>query len=236
MSDTYRLQWDRELHGPRAGETRLRYRRRGGDWIEVGSIEDLPDAVRAAYERARGLEATTTRRRTSAEYARRVKRRSPVQAREIDRTLYIDHPWFNGCSVVMFLIAVPYLAYLSWQDVGQGGWQGLLGGSMLALTAGLTYYGLCLLVNSTEFQVDNEFLKVSHGPLPWYGNRRIPVKDIIQLSTRMHRSRHDLHYSIYATLRNGGVVRVLEYADTEAEARSIERAIERHLGIEDWDS
>ncbi len=235
MSETFRLQWDRELHGERAGTRRIRFRRQGGEWAEVDSIDELPEDVRAAYEKSRGTTEPDVQQGSGVHRVRPIRHRKLPQTREIDRTLYIDHPWYNGCMVVMFLIAVPYMAYISWDGIGQGGWISVGGVLMFALTSFLAYYGLCLIVNSTEFRVDGEFLTVRHGPLPWYGHRTIPVNEIVQLSTHMHRSRNNIHYSIRAMLRNGRSVQVLEYADTEAQARSIERAIERHLGIEDWE-
>lgn len=233
MSETYRLSWDRELHGEHARTERIRYRRKRGEWVEVDSIDELPGDVRAAYERSREHDQRSgaTRHRVRPV----VPHRQP-RTREVDRTLYIDHPWFNGCTVVMFLIAVPVMAYQSWSELGAGGVNGTAAVIMLGVSILLGYYGLCLIVNSTEFRVDSEYLTVKHGPLPWFGHRKIPACEIVQLSTHYHYSKHSSHYRVRAHLRNGRSVQILEYAETEAEARSIERAIERHLGIEDWDA
>ena len=51
----------------------------------------------------------------------------------------------------------------------------------------------------------------------------------------MHRTRHATTYTLSATLAGAPSVQLAEGLNTAAEARSIERAIERHLGIEDWD-
>ncbi len=232
MSETYRLQWDRDLHGEKAVTRRIRFRRTGGEWSEVDSIEELPADVRVAYQKSRGSTEATEEQAVTRVQAPRLRRRPAVQTREVDRTLYIDHPWYNGCVVVMFLIAVPYLGYISWDGIRQGGWTSVIGVLMFALTTLMGYYGLCLLVNSTEFRVDGEFLTVRHGPLPWYGHRTIPVPDIVQLSTLYHSTNKSSYYTLHATLRNGRSIQLLEHAETEAQARSIER----HLGITDWDS
>ncbi len=165
----------------------------------------------------------------------RFGRRPPTQAREIDRTLVLDHPWFNGWTLLTTVIAAPYIAYTAWQGLHAGGWISLFGGVMLALATLMAYYGACVLVNSTEFRVDEKLLTVRHGPLPWFGKRSIPVDRIMQLSTKIHRTRHALTYRLTATLVDSAPIELAEGINTAAEARSIERAIERHLGIEDWD-
>src|SRR5690606_18081521 len=109
---------------------------------------------------------------------------------EIDRTLYLDQPWFNGLTLFCIAVAAPYLGYTGWKDVGKEGILATAAWALLALAALLAYYGLCVLVNTTAFRVDDDWLTVKHGPLPWFGARKIPVDRITQLSTRMHHSRH----------------------------------------------
>jgi len=243
MAETYRLQWDRDVHGEGNRSERIRYRRGRGAWCDVSSVDDLPEDIRRAVDQARGvadsLEDEPPNLRDADGVRRRFKvrrrARRPTRAREIDRTLYLDHPWFDGLLLVMIAIAAPSMAYQSWKGLDEGGGVTLAAGMMLALSALLAYYGLCVLVNATEYRVDDEWLTVKHGPLPWPGARKIPVDHIAQLSTLAHRSRHSLTYSLWASVLGRPPVRLAEGINTFAEARSVERAIERHLGIEDRD-
>lgn len=51
----------------------------------------------------------------------------------------------------------------------------------LAISVGLTYFVVCTFFNRTVVSISHEFLEVKHGPLPWMGNRRIPVGEVAQL-------------------------------------------------------
>lgn len=246
MAKTYRLQWDRTFREGSASQ-RIRYQRRGEPWCEVGSVDELPEDLRQALEHARGRHDSLTEdlSRTADDFVsaetfavgrrRRRLRRRKIHAREIDRTLFLDHPWFNGFTLFCIAVAAPYMGYLAWGGIQEGGLTAWASGTMLALAAVLAYFGLCVLLNSTEFRIDDDRLTVRHGPLPWPGSRKIPVDRIVQISTRMHRSRHSLTFSLTASLAGGMPVRLAEGINTFAEAKSIERAIERHLRIEDWD-
>jgi len=233
MSKTYRLQWDREFKGESVS-TRVRYRRTGGEWCEVDSTDDLPPDVRRAYEHVRKM--TEFDADSVGDTPRlRFRRRRPTRSREVDRTLYLDHPWLDVFILLMVPIAAIYSAYLAWPGLLAGGWTALGSWLLLVFAAAMSYYGLCVLLNVTEYRIEEGWLKVRHGPLPWPGNVQIPTDQILQISTRVQHSRYSLSYSLWATVAGRHPVRLAEGIQTAAEAGSIERAIERHLGIEDWE-
>lgn len=237
MSETCRLQWDRQWQDGTVSR-RVRYQRGGGPWREVGSIDELPPDVRRAYEQVRGLAADkpSDDRVSVVEEVRRrrMRRRRPTRSREVDRTLALDHPWFDGFFLLILPVAVMGIAWYAWPGLSDGGWSAVGSWLMLGVAATLAYFGLCVLVNVTEYRIEDGWLSVRHGPLPWPGNVRIPTDRILQISTRVHHSRHHLSYSLWATVAGRSSVRLAEGIRSPDEARSVERAIERHLGIEDW--
>lgn len=50
-----------------------------------------------------------------------------------------------------------------------------------AVGVGLTYFTLAGLMKTTRVRVNSGRLSVSHGPLPWAGNREFDAGDIAQL-------------------------------------------------------
>lgn len=51
----------------------------------------------------------------------------------------------------------------------------------VAVGVGLSYYTLAGFLNRTTFRLDQKAFSISHAPLPWKGNRRIPREEITQL-------------------------------------------------------
>ena len=51
----------------------------------------------------------------------------------------------------------------------------------LAVGVGLTYSTLAGFLNRSHVVIDRDTFSVSHGPLPWLGNLRVPVSQVKQL-------------------------------------------------------
>lgn len=243
MKKTFQIQWVRSIAEGERSAPRIRYRRGGERWSEAASLDELPDDLRDVYQRFRNqptadLEAVhlngAAEQTSSPGSPRRRRRRRRHRAREIDRTLTLEHVWFSGWLLVCLSIAAGYAAWLAVSELDSGGWRTFGSVLLLLFAAVMAYYACCVLVNSTEFRVDDENLSVRHGPLPWFGNRDLPVDRVRQISTRVRSSRYSLTYSLSAHMSDRLPVQLAEGIETASEARSIERAIERHLGIEDW--
>ena len=50
----------------------------------------------------------------------------------------------------------------------------------------LYYFPLRFAFNSTYFTVEHDSLRIKSGPLPWFGNKRIPLREIEQLYVTRH--------------------------------------------------
>jgi hypothetical protein len=105
----------------------------------------------------------------------------------------------------------------------------------VAAGAWVVYHGLAMTLNRTDITVAEGRLRVRHGPLPWRGNTELDARAIEQLFVRTRRNRRGGGRTSYVVAARIGdvaydVVRTLR---TEAEARFIERTIEKHLAIAD---
>lgn len=109
------------------------------------------------------------------------------------------------------------------------------------LLAGMPLWGVylnsALLLNSTLITADGEFLRVSHGPVPWFGRREVAVKDIAGLHagcethTGLFSNAKMRTFRLWAKLA-GGERQVLVNGPIDGyQAEAIKEVLERHLGI-----
>ena len=156
--------------------------------------------------------------------------------------LRIVRRWLSGKA--FFLVAFS----LIWNGVLAVFIAGIVAGNVplhvlaflsLHLAAGIFigYYTLCLFVNRTRVEVDGERLRVSHGPLPWPGNRDLGVAELSQLWSRERVSRSKngttVTYEVHAALKSGSVVQLLSGLDAPEQALFVEQQLESRLGIRD---
>ncbi len=107
----------------------------------------------------------------------------------------------------------------------------------VAVGIGLTYFTLAGLFNRTTIRVDDQYLKVRHGPIPWLGNQTLPSNEIDQLYTQeqTHHGKHGVYrsYKVCALTRDGRKVVLISNLQEVDQALFIEQRIEKQLGIED---
>src|SRR5262249_50681673 len=96
-----------------------------------------------------------------------------------------------------------------------------------------------LLLNATRIFVDERWLRVRQGPVPWAGGRQIPVKEIEQLYVGWDvykgvKSRARIYTFRLCARLAGGSEQVLVSGPLDADqARALEAVLEKHLGIVD---
>lgn len=107
----------------------------------------------------------------------------------------------------------------------------------LAMGVSLTYYTLAGLLNKTTLRIAKGVLSVRHGPLPWRGNRRLPVDRIRQLYVRkrVHEGQESksVTYDVHVEDDQLARVKLLTGLHSLEQAEFIEWVVEDHLGIED---
>ncbi len=139
----------------------------------------------------------------------------------------------HGLVLSVMAVAVAYAALNS----------GVL--PLLVASAGLLYYAAVRSFNKHRIRVDGASLRVSHGPLPWPGSRKLDASDIEQLYAMEHESRVETgsegnrttqvrkFYRLSANTRSSGRVTILNGLSDPHQALWLEQEIERLLSIDD---
>jgi hypothetical protein len=102
--------------------------------------------------------------------------------------LYIRRSWFTPALFFLLFFCVAWDGFLVfWYTIaifgkaakGGGDWMMILFPlGHVAVGVGLTYFTLAGFFNKTQILVDRDELFLKHGPIPWWGNRRVAVEDI----------------------------------------------------------
>ena len=97
------------------------------------------------------------------------------------------------------------------------------------------YATLAVLVNNTVVKVTSEFLTVKHGPLPWWGNRSLPIDELERLCCYKHTRKDSasVSYSVDALTNGGNKIDLVRDLLNVAEALFIKQELERWLKIND---
>lgn len=107
---------------------------------------------------------------------------------------------------------------------------------IIHVVAGLavTYGTLAGFVNRTWITASAEALTIRHGPLPWRGNRVLPVSALRQLFCQEHpvKGKQEAYsYSVSALTTDGERLVLLRELPTPFHALFIEQRVEDQLGI-----
>jgi len=97
------------------------------------------------------------------------------------------------------------------------------------------YVTLTVLLNRTLIKVTSEFITVRHGPLPWWGNRSLPIDELEGLYCYKHTYRKDsasAWYCVNAMTKGAKKVELVTDLHNVAEALFIKQELERWLKID----
>ena len=101
----------------------------------------------------------------------------------------------------------------------------------------LTYSTIAGFLNQTLIRVSSGQLAVSHGPLPWWGNKRLESSGIAQVYCKEHISRGKnsttTTYEVHASTHAGKHEKLVDSLDSSDQALYLEQEIERFLSIKD---
>jgi hypothetical protein len=155
-------------------------------------------------------------------------------------TLRIEWRWFSARTIGLLLASVVFDGTLVVQLLLLSGPPLVFFGLVHAVVSfGLSWAALCGLFNRTRIEVEPGFLRVRHGPLPWPGNREVPVSRIRQLyCTEVDESDSDgtsFSYSLLATPGPGAgkPLVLIKRLPKPEQALFLEQAVEQLLGIAD---
>jgi DNA-directed RNA polymerase subunit RPC12/RpoP len=107
----------------------------------------------------------------------------------------------------------------------------------VAVGVGITYYTLAGFLNSSFIELSKGTLLIDHSPLPWPGNRRIPVADLEQLYTkevsRRTKNGSSTSYTVSAVIKGGKKIDLLTGMPDPETGLFVEQQIEIALRIPD---
>jgi hypothetical protein len=105
----------------------------------------------------------------------------------------------------------------------------------LAVGVGLTYSTLAGFLNRSNVVVDPETFSVSHGPLPWFGNLRVPVSEVKQLYCKQKPGKQNSgpNYQLSAILKDGRKKDLISNLDSPEVGSYMEHQIENWLELPD---
>ena len=135
--------------------------------------------------------------------------------------------FWDGFMIVWFGIAI---SQKQWIMAAFGTLHALVG-------AGLSYFTLCGIANSTTITVYRGLLEIKHGPLPVPGNQSLPASTLTQLYSKekVSHSRNgtSVSYEVRARTTDRGDIKLLGHLEREDQALFIEQQIEHFLEIKD---
>lgn len=171
---------------------------------------------------------------------------SGVRVTDDGFTRRLEYRWFTPGAFFLLFFCLAWDSFLVfWYSAAFGGLVNGPGGSFnlmmvvfpvlhVAVGLGMTYFCLCLFVNRTTVVVDDA-LGVSHGPLFWPGQARLPTGDIaalycVSVVTR-GKGGTSVTYQVKAKTTDGREVNLLSRLDTLPRAKFFERQLEAWLGL-----
>lgn len=175
----------------------------------------------------------------------KVPRPDSIGLDQTSEGLRLTYRWFSPVFFFLLFFCIAwdsFLVFWYWmglQGMAQAGPMAII---MLvfpiahvAVGIGLTYFTIAGFLNRTWIDVTRDSLSVRHGPVPWKGNKVLPVDNLDQLYCSVNAgdsSRNSqMQYCINALLKDGRKEKLsaLQSAD---EARFIERSVEEFLGLQ----
>ena len=209
--------------------------------LPADALESQEEFIKCAYC---GSLATLPGRRRAMPFQERPPQALPL-GMEIQPTAHgvvLTRRWFTW--VVVFLIPfclvwdgfllVWYGMALTTDAPAMALWFPLV---HVAVGVFLTYFTLACLINRTRLSIERGELVITHGPLPWFGYRRVPGVMIDQLYCKAHithgKNGPRTDYQIWMVNTQGKHEKLHANSLTTEQAIYIEQQIEKALGIRD---
>ena len=156
-----------------------------------------------------------------------------------DDYMHITRKWFGWSIIFMTVFAVVWNAFLFGFFINVPSEAGLAAKLFplihVTVGIGISYYAVAGWLNKTNIYVSQHALEIQHKPLPWFGNKRLLVKDIKQLYSKEKISHSkngtSVSYEVRVATNSGKDTKLLSGLETSEQALFIEQEIEKYLGI-----
>jgi hypothetical protein len=104
----------------------------------------------------------------------------------------------------------------------------------LAVGFGITYYVIASLFNKTDICITSSYIESKTAPIPWIGNKKIPVQEITGIIVRERSgNRGSITYSVMYVDRNRREKKFISWLSAKDQADYISNNITDILGIKD---
>lgn len=160
-----------------------------------------------------------------------------------DRSLVVRWRWFQPTALFLLAFAVAWDAFLVfWYGMALTGpdtpWLMVVFPlAHVAVGVAITYTSLASLLNQTRLVCTKGVLKVRHGPLPWYPQPTLPVRDLEQLyvqrEVKHSKNGTTVKWHLRAVTRAHTGQPVVKGLDTLQQALWLEQELEDMLDIRD---
>lgn len=155
--------------------------------------------------------------------------------------LRIVRPWRTWSAWVLLFFAVFWNGFMVvWNTIAlsQGVWiMSVFGLLHTGVGLFLAYWVATRFLNRTTIEKDRGFLAVKHGPLPWPGNKKLPLDQIVQLYCKEKVSHgkngSSTTYQLHAIMKDNKHEQLCGGIETPGHAIFLEQQIEAALGITD---
>lgn len=161
-----------------------------------------------------------------------------MRVQQVGSTLRITWRWFDLSLIPMTFFCVCWDAFLVfWYSKAfstDAPWiMAVFPLGHLAVGVGLSYRVLAGYLNRTLVECDGRTLRVAHGPLPWRGNRRIPLARISRLqyetADEASSGKEGAHPIELRCVTDDGVIQKLLVTPSRDEARYLKEQLETRL-------
>lgn len=164
--------------------------------------------------------------------------------REGHRLLEVRWRWFQPTALFLLCFAVAWDVFLvGWYATALSGgptdWVAVLFPvAHVAVGVAITYTALARLLNHTHITCTQGVLRVRHGPLPWWPQPTLPVRDLEQLYVERKVTHHKnsgttVRWNVLAVTRDHTGLPLVRGLDTLQQALWLEQEVEDVLGIRD---
>ena len=184
--------------------------------------------------------------KASAAEARKLKRNRSVDLSKF--TIDLDGPdlemWW-GWDRLKGVASIPLAGVIGWfasiylqpaiWSNDRVEWVPLLYGLIpFTLAIGLGYTGLALLLNRTTIAIRHRILQTSHGPLPYYLHKRIPLASLQELQVHREMSKDSdgkvsVEYQLLAHTNLGHSIKLIRHENSAEVPTAVKSVLEAHI-------
>lgn len=155
--------------------------------------------------------------------------------------LLIVRKWITGGTFFLLFFCILWNGFIFvWQReaISDRNWtMSAFGLIHAAVGIGIAYAVLTSFINNTTIKANHARLSITHGPLPWKGNKTIPRDTVRQIYckeiTRRSKNGPRVSYNIETCSEKNHRDTLVKGLSDPDQALFVEQQIEKHLGIKD---